>query len=187
MGLSWLFHAAGSPVNAAVRAIISMIVTERGWAPQCVSRRESEDSDRKFENRITRSHTWPLTTHTFRLEGACLFSFIHVRLLFLISSTNTWIALVLSKLIHWNGLFLAWISPLGLFFWKAGFVYIAQCSLTFSYMLVGPTLVITEYCCYGDLLNFLRRKRDSFICSKQEDHAETALYKNLLHSKESSW
>lgn len=53
-------------------------------------------------------------------------------------------------------------------------------------MLIGPTLVITEYCCYGDLLNFLRRKRDSFICSKQEDHAEAALYKNLLHSKESS-
>ncbi|XP_032962314.1 mast/stem cell growth factor receptor Kit isoform X6 [Rhinolophus ferrumequinum] len=50
----------------------------------------------------------------------------------------------------------------------------------------GPTLVITEYCCYGDLLNFLRRKRDSFICSKQEDHAEAALYKNLLHSKETS-
>ncbi|XP_053433895.1 mast/stem cell growth factor receptor Kit isoform X1 [Nycticebus coucang] len=50
----------------------------------------------------------------------------------------------------------------------------------------GPTLVITEYCCYGDLLNFLRRKRDSFICSKQEDHAEAALYKNLLHSKEST-
>ncbi|XP_054996120.1 mast/stem cell growth factor receptor Kit isoform X2 [Sorex araneus] len=50
----------------------------------------------------------------------------------------------------------------------------------------GPTLVITEYCCYGDLLNFLRRKRDSFICSKQEDHADAALYKNLLHSKEPS-
>ncbi|XP_006898149.1 PREDICTED: mast/stem cell growth factor receptor Kit-like [Elephantulus edwardii] len=50
----------------------------------------------------------------------------------------------------------------------------------------GPTLVITEYCCYGDLLNFLRRKRDSFICSKQEDQAEAALYKNLLHSKEAS-
>ncbi|XP_012496561.1 PREDICTED: mast/stem cell growth factor receptor Kit isoform X2 [Propithecus coquereli] len=50
----------------------------------------------------------------------------------------------------------------------------------------GPTLVITEYCCYGDLLNFLRRKRDSFICSKQEDQSEAALYKNLLHSKESS-
>ncbi|XP_051820266.1 mast/stem cell growth factor receptor Kit isoform X1 [Antechinus flavipes] len=47
----------------------------------------------------------------------------------------------------------------------------------------GPTLVITEYCCYGDLLNFLRRKRDSFICSK---HEETALYKNLLQSKEPS-
>nr|7KHK_A Chain A, Mast/stem cell growth factor receptor Kit [Homo sapiens]7KHK_B Chain B, Mast/stem cell growth factor receptor Kit [Homo sapiens] len=29
----------------------------------------------------------------------------------------------------------------------------------------GPTLVITEYCCYGDLLNFLRRKRDSFHSS----------------------
>ncbi|KAJ3614042.1 hypothetical protein NHX12_017619 [Muraenolepis orangiensis] len=24
----------------------------------------------------------------------------------------------------------------------------------------GPTLVITEYCCYGDLLNFLRRKKE---------------------------
>nr|XP_060634516.1 mast/stem cell growth factor receptor Kit [Anolis sagrei ordinatus] len=45
----------------------------------------------------------------------------------------------------------------------------------------GPTLVITEYCCYGDLLNFLRRKRDSFICPK---HEETAVYKNLLHQKE---
>uniref|UniRef100_A0A672LWH4 Mast/stem cell growth factor receptor Kit n=1 Tax=Sinocyclocheilus grahami TaxID=75366 RepID=A0A672LWH4_SINGR len=26
----------------------------------------------------------------------------------------------------------------------------------------GPTLVITEYCCFGDLLNFLRRRRESF-------------------------
>ncbi|XP_029443409.1 mast/stem cell growth factor receptor Kit [Rhinatrema bivittatum] len=48
----------------------------------------------------------------------------------------------------------------------------------------GPTLVITEYCCYGDLLNYLRRKRDSFICPKLEDHVELALYKNLLYSKE---
>uniref|UniRef100_A0AAY5L8S0 receptor protein-tyrosine kinase n=1 Tax=Esox lucius TaxID=8010 RepID=A0AAY5L8S0_ESOLU len=30
----------------------------------------------------------------------------------------------------------------------------------------GPTLVITEYCCYGDLLNFLRRKRESFFNPK---------------------
>ncbi|XP_053114473.1 mast/stem cell growth factor receptor Kit isoform X2 [Hemicordylus capensis] len=45
----------------------------------------------------------------------------------------------------------------------------------------GPTLVITEYCCYGDLLNFLRRKRDSFICPK---HEETAVYKNILHQRE---
>uniref|UniRef100_A0A8C5SUE5 receptor protein-tyrosine kinase n=1 Tax=Laticauda laticaudata TaxID=8630 RepID=A0A8C5SUE5_LATLA len=45
----------------------------------------------------------------------------------------------------------------------------------------GPTLVITEYCCYGDLLNFLRRKRDSFICQRPE---ETAVYKNILYQKE---
>ncbi|XP_054845636.1 mast/stem cell growth factor receptor Kit [Eublepharis macularius] len=45
----------------------------------------------------------------------------------------------------------------------------------------GPILVITEYCCYGDLLNFLRRKRDSFIFPK---HEETAVYKNLLYPKE---
>ncbi|KAM5192518.1 mast/stem cell growth factor receptor Kit [Mantella aurantiaca] len=47
----------------------------------------------------------------------------------------------------------------------------------------GPTLVITEYCCYGDLLNYMRRKRDAFICPKFEDHSETALYKNLLNSR----
>uniref|UniRef100_A0A671YFH2 receptor protein-tyrosine kinase n=1 Tax=Sparus aurata TaxID=8175 RepID=A0A671YFH2_SPAAU len=33
----------------------------------------------------------------------------------------------------------------------------------------GPTLVITEYCCFGDLLNFLRRKRESFMCFKPEE------------------
>ncbi|XP_028932619.1 mast/stem cell growth factor receptor Kit isoform X1 [Ornithorhynchus anatinus] len=48
----------------------------------------------------------------------------------------------------------------------------------------GPTLVITEYCCYGDLLNFLRRKRDSFICSKHEAQGDLTLYKNLLRSAE---
>ncbi|XP_037753696.1 mast/stem cell growth factor receptor Kit isoform X2 [Chelonia mydas] len=47
----------------------------------------------------------------------------------------------------------------------------------------GPTLVITEYCCYGDLLNFLRRKRDSFICPKHDEYAETGVYENLLHQK----
>ncbi|XP_019408937.1 PREDICTED: mast/stem cell growth factor receptor Kit isoform X2 [Crocodylus porosus] len=50
----------------------------------------------------------------------------------------------------------------------------------------GPTLVITEYCCYGDLLNFLRRKRDSFICPKHDEHAVTAVYENLLNKKEPS-
>lgn len=33
----------------------------------------------------------------------------------------------------------------------------------------GPILVITEYCCYGDLLNFLRRKRESFLNSQAGD------------------
>ncbi|NP_001079177.1 KIT proto-oncogene receptor tyrosine kinase S homeolog precursor [Xenopus laevis] len=47
----------------------------------------------------------------------------------------------------------------------------------------GPTLVITEYCCYGDLLNYLRRKRDSFICPKFEESSEAALYKNLLNTR----
>uniref|UniRef100_A0A4W6CI82 Mast/stem cell growth factor receptor n=1 Tax=Lates calcarifer TaxID=8187 RepID=A0A4W6CI82_LATCA len=40
----------------------------------------------------------------------------------------------------------------------------------------GPTLVITEYCCFGDLLNFLRRKRESFICFKME---EDCYYRNI--------
>ncbi|XP_054461281.1 KIT proto-oncogene, receptor tyrosine kinase b [Anoplopoma fimbria] len=33
----------------------------------------------------------------------------------------------------------------------------------------GPILVITEYCCYGDLLNFLRRKREVFLNSQVGD------------------
>ncbi|XP_063057403.1 mast/stem cell growth factor receptor kita isoform X2 [Engraulis encrasicolus] len=40
----------------------------------------------------------------------------------------------------------------------------------------GPTLVITEYCCFGDLLNFLRRKRDSFFWSKE---GEDSQYRNI--------
>lgn len=38
--------------------------------------------------------------------------------------------------------------------------------LFLSCILPGPILVITEYCCYGDLLNFLRRKRESFLNSQ---------------------
>ncbi|XP_046692281.1 mast/stem cell growth factor receptor kita isoform X2 [Silurus meridionalis] len=41
----------------------------------------------------------------------------------------------------------------------------------------GPTLVITEYCCFGDLLNFLRRKRDCFCCSRLGDDS---YYRNVL-------
>uniref|UniRef100_A0A4W4EV51 receptor protein-tyrosine kinase n=1 Tax=Electrophorus electricus TaxID=8005 RepID=A0A4W4EV51_ELEEL len=44
----------------------------------------------------------------------------------------------------------------------------------------GPILVITEYCCYGDLLNFLRRKRDAFFSFKTGD----GYYKNLLSQTE---
>uniref|UniRef100_A0AAR2J824 receptor protein-tyrosine kinase n=1 Tax=Pygocentrus nattereri TaxID=42514 RepID=A0AAR2J824_PYGNA len=41
----------------------------------------------------------------------------------------------------------------------------------------GPTLVITEYCCFGDLLNFLRRKRESFYCSTL---GEDCYYRNIV-------
>uniref|UniRef100_A0A8C1BY11 receptor protein-tyrosine kinase n=1 Tax=Cyprinus carpio carpio TaxID=630221 RepID=A0A8C1BY11_CYPCA len=47
----------------------------------------------------------------------------------------------------------------------------------------GPTLVITEYCCYGDLLNFLRRKRDAFFSSKTGD----GYYKNLLKGTDNGY
>ncbi|XP_054646070.1 mast/stem cell growth factor receptor kita isoform X2 [Dunckerocampus dactyliophorus] len=47
----------------------------------------------------------------------------------------------------------------------------------------GPTLVITEYCCFGDLLNFLRRKRESFIFSKME---EDSYYRNILSQRETA-
>uniref|UniRef100_A0A8C2CHC1 receptor protein-tyrosine kinase n=1 Tax=Cyprinus carpio TaxID=7962 RepID=A0A8C2CHC1_CYPCA len=47
----------------------------------------------------------------------------------------------------------------------------------------GPTLMITEYCCYGDLLNFLRRKRDAFFSSKTGD----GYYKNLLKSTDNGY
>ncbi|KAF7653154.1 hypothetical protein LDENG_00086460 [Lucifuga dentata] len=47
----------------------------------------------------------------------------------------------------------------------------------------GPTLVITEYCCFGDLLNFLRRKRESFICSKLE---ENCYYRNVMQRRDTA-
>lgn len=46
---------------------------------------------------------------------------------------------------------------------------------------LGPTLVITEYCCFGDLLNFLRRKRESFICFKLEEDCH---YRNVMLQRE---
>lgn len=47
----------------------------------------------------------------------------------------------------------------------------------------GPTLVITEYCCFGDLLNFLRRKRESFICHKLE---EDCYYRNVMPQRDAA-
>ncbi|XP_072294325.1 mast/stem cell growth factor receptor kita [Eucyclogobius newberryi] len=47
----------------------------------------------------------------------------------------------------------------------------------------GPTLVITEYCCFGDLLNFLRRKRDFFFCYKNE---EDCYYRNVVLQQEAN-
>uniref|UniRef100_A0A672Z2V6 receptor protein-tyrosine kinase n=1 Tax=Sphaeramia orbicularis TaxID=375764 RepID=A0A672Z2V6_9TELE len=44
----------------------------------------------------------------------------------------------------------------------------------------GPILVITEYCCYGDLLNFLRRKRESFLNSQISD----GYYRNVVNQTE---
>uniref|UniRef100_A0A3Q3IEV0 receptor protein-tyrosine kinase n=1 Tax=Monopterus albus TaxID=43700 RepID=A0A3Q3IEV0_MONAL len=44
----------------------------------------------------------------------------------------------------------------------------------------GPILVITEYCCYGDLLNFLRRKRECFLNSQVGD----GYYRNVLNQTE---
>ncbi|XP_008564126.1 PREDICTED: macrophage colony-stimulating factor 1 receptor [Galeopterus variegatus] len=46
----------------------------------------------------------------------------------------------------------------------------------------GPVLVITEYCCYGDLLNFLRRKAEAMLGSSlspgQDPEGGTG-YKNI--------
>ena len=47
---------------------------------------------------------------------------------------------------------------------------------------LGPTLVITEYCCYGDLLNFLRRKRETYFSSQSND----GYYRNVPNQRESS-
>ncbi|XP_077439612.1 mast/stem cell growth factor receptor kita isoform X1 [Vanacampus margaritifer] len=44
----------------------------------------------------------------------------------------------------------------------------------------GPTLVITEYCCFGDLLNFLRRKRECFFFSKTD---EDCYYRNVMSQR----
>ncbi|XP_061592074.1 KIT proto-oncogene, receptor tyrosine kinase b [Cololabis saira] len=46
----------------------------------------------------------------------------------------------------------------------------------------GPILVITEYCCYGDLLNFLRRKRESFLNSQVGD----GYYRNVSSQMETT-
>lgn len=47
---------------------------------------------------------------------------------------------------------------------------------------LGPVLVITEYCCYGDLLNFLRRKAEAMLgpsLSPGQDPEGDSGYKNI--------
>ncbi|XP_073709264.1 mast/stem cell growth factor receptor kita isoform X1 [Garra rufa] len=47
----------------------------------------------------------------------------------------------------------------------------------------GPTLVITEYCCFGDLLNFLRRRRESFYFTTL---GEDSYYRNVMMQTEAN-
>uniref|UniRef100_A0A8C1ILU1 Mast/stem cell growth factor receptor Kit n=1 Tax=Cyprinus carpio TaxID=7962 RepID=A0A8C1ILU1_CYPCA len=47
----------------------------------------------------------------------------------------------------------------------------------------GPTLVITEYCCFGDLLNFLRRRRESFYYTTL---GEDSYYRNVMLQPEAN-
>ncbi|XP_056586274.1 macrophage colony-stimulating factor 1 receptor isoform X2 [Triplophysa dalaica] len=49
----------------------------------------------------------------------------------------------------------------------------------------GPMLMITEYCCHGDLLNFLRQRAETFVNNILDVHSlfETSnLYKNVKSS-----
>ncbi|XP_075895407.1 mast/stem cell growth factor receptor kita [Nelusetta ayraudi] len=54
----------------------------------------------------------------------------------------------------------------------------------------GPTLVITEYCCFGDLLNFLRRKRECFVCFKRqeagEEEEDDCYYRNVIPQRDTA-
>ncbi|XP_061420000.1 LOW QUALITY PROTEIN: receptor-type tyrosine-protein kinase FLT3 [Lethenteron reissneri] len=49
----------------------------------------------------------------------------------------------------------------------------------------GPTLVITEYCCFGDLLNFLQKKKSDFsleiVKNKLFDYSNMQSIKNFLN------
>ncbi|XP_053498105.1 macrophage colony-stimulating factor 1 receptor isoform X1 [Ictalurus furcatus] len=47
----------------------------------------------------------------------------------------------------------------------------------------GPVLVITEYCCHGDLLNFLRNKAQTFLNCMVSIPEERNNYKNVTDDK----
>ncbi|XP_058264247.1 macrophage colony-stimulating factor 1 receptor-like [Hemibagrus wyckioides] len=47
----------------------------------------------------------------------------------------------------------------------------------------GPVLVITEYCCHGDLLNFLRNKAQAFINCVITIPEDRSNYKNVMANK----
>ncbi|XP_076843103.1 macrophage colony-stimulating factor 1 receptor isoform X2 [Brachyhypopomus gauderio] len=50
----------------------------------------------------------------------------------------------------------------------------------------GPVLLITEYCCHGDLMNFLRRRAQLFVNSLFKDQSSSQTYNNLPVQDQSS-
>ena len=57
-----------------------------------------------------------------------------------------------------------------------------ECTYPTLLAALGPVLVITEYCCYGDLLNFLRRQAEAMLgpsLSVAQDPEAGAGYKNI--------
>lgn len=96
----------------------------------------------------------------------------------------------------WSSLFTTLLTPSDMFAQATWFAFAKIIVMTHVSLPAGPTLVITEYCCFGDLLNFLRRKRESFICSKLEEncyyrnvmqHRDTPGYSSSLCMKEGEW
>lgn len=76
---------------------------------------------------------------------------------------------------HWSFVFPRLFSLFGGVSKSASEVFFSS-----LFTLPGPILVITEYCCYGDLLNFLRRNREAFKNSQVGD----GYYRNVSNPTE---